>query len=637
MSAFPKSSDRSATVPPIDAANLGIQLSEMLNKFSELSEEMATQRRMIDQLVASSGGIQHNPMSINQPEIEHQTPLLPHTQVTFVPSLTNVPEETFTYPASSFPSTYPHNIQVNSASIQMPQNCPDSQIPHHTTTEPFMLDVAQGKVEMGESFAPIDKNLLKRLDKFDEFMRKNQRLSKVGGLGYDELCLFPDMQWPLGFKMPKFSKYDGTGNPKTHLRLFANKLGKPIHDENLPIRLFPESLEGDALDWYSNLKPEEMRTWLDLSTAFVRQYEYNCELAPTRTTLESTKREPSKNHKTYAKRWRRLAAKVEPPMTEEEIVRTFIKAQDPPYFEEIFRMTGCSFAAIVNKLEEFDELVKAGKIVNVSTLKMQLEALQGQNNSGKESQFKEKEGETAFVWDQGPLTRPRFSNRLTYSSPYPYYPNSRPIYHTTINHPRPRPNYPNVPTPPFQISQPNLQTRPRSPYNPRPAAGKIGMVPPQTYSRGKPAGYDPQAICAHHSGNPGHSTRNCQALRHKIQDMIDAGDIILKKNGSQEQVMEGNGGNEPSSRRLPVIRYRKRSGGALWMWNPVRRTRPSCDCWRTYLYPDNVVLVLYDECRQLSNANGIVQEDNRELRGLLTPRLLGFMNWRRMYLRSETE
>ena len=126
-----------------------------------------------------------------------------------------------------------------------------------------------------------------------------------------------------------------------------------------------------------------MKIWLDLSTTFVRQYEYNCELTPTRKTLERTKRKPSEDHKTYDKRWKKMAAKVEPPMIEEEIVRMFIKTHDPSYFEEIFCMTGYLFAAIVNKLKESDEFVKAEKIVNVSTLKMQLEALQDQNNSGK--------------------------------------------------------------------------------------------------------------------------------------------------------------------------------------------------------------------------------------------------------------
>ena len=117
MSTHHESFDKSTTAPPADTANLGVQLSEMLNKFNELSEEMATQRRMIDQLVASSGGIQHDPMPISQPEIEHQPPPLSHTQVTFAPSFANIPEETFTYLAFSFSYTYRHNIQINPASI----------------------------------------------------------------------------------------------------------------------------------------------------------------------------------------------------------------------------------------------------------------------------------------------------------------------------------------------------------------------------------------------------------------------------------------------------------------------------------------------------------------------------------------
>ena len=113
------------------------------------------------------------------------------------------------------------------------------------------------------------------------------------------------------------------------------------------------------------MKSKEIKTWLDLSITFVRQYEYNYEFAPTRTTLKGIKRKPSEDHKTYTKYWRKLVAKVELLMTEEEIVCTFIRAKDPPYFEEIFHMTGCSFLAIINKLKEFDEFVKAKKIVNV--------------------------------------------------------------------------------------------------------------------------------------------------------------------------------------------------------------------------------------------------------------------------------
>nr|XP_027118542.1 uncharacterized protein LOC113735752 [Coffea arabica] len=541
MSTRLESFDRPATTSPTDSANLGAQLSEVLNQFNELSVEMMAQRRVIDQLVAGgASGEQHEPLPPGQSK--PQPIFLPYTQTSVPSPFINPPEEAFTYPTHGPQPTYVSHIQINPSHAQIPQNYPPitmsmpfepQGLHYYSTAEPFTLDTAaQGKAEAGESSAPVDKNLLKRLDRFEEFIRKNQGLSKQGGLDYNDLCLFPDMQLPMGFKAPKFSKYNGTGNPKTHLRMFANKLGKPIDDENLPVRLFPESLEGDALDWYSNLKPEDMRSWMDLSNAFMRQYEYNCELAPTRATLEGTKRKPSEDHKTYAKRWRKLAAKVEPPMTENEI---------------------------------------AGKIVNVSTLKMQLEALQGQNNSGKKSQFKGKEEETAFVGDQGPSARPRFSNRLAYSSPYPYYPNSRPIHHTTINHSRSRPNYPNVLIPPFQNPQPNFQTRPRPPFNPRPipppspnyqrtsdtqnstshrtftnlgrpvdqlyeqlkAVGKIGVIPPKIYSKRFPPDYDPQAVCAYHSGAPGHSTNDCRALKHKIQDMIEVGEIVLRKKGEQ--------------------------------------------------------------------------------------------------------
>ncbi|XP_071932091.1 uncharacterized protein [Coffea arabica] len=305
MSSQSEQADRSTTTAQPETTSLGVQLTEMLTKFGEMATEMAAQRKLIDELISS--GVQPEPIPVKQPEQEPF--VIPSTQVTVTPSFPIPPEGTFTYPTIHLPYTYPPDPSFFPTCMQGPQPQITSNIPpephtfYHTAAEPFLPDhIVQTKPEMGESFAPVDIKLLKRLDRFDEFMRKSQGLNKQGVLDYDKLCLFPNMQLPEGFKTPKFNKYDGTGNPKTYLRLFANKLGRPTDDENLPLRLFPESLEGDALDWYSKLKPEEAKTWLDLSNAFVKQYEYNCELAPTRTTLEGTKRKPSEDHKTYAKR-----------------------------------------------------------------------------------------------------------------------------------------------------------------------------------------------------------------------------------------------------------------------------------------------------------------------------------------------
>ena len=113
---------------------------------------------------------------------------LPNTQISFAPHVVNPPDETFTYPTHNLPHTYTPNIQTNPPYTQVPPNYPPVSLNmplesqksyYYSTTEPFTLDTAaQGKVEARESSTPIDKNLLKRLDRYDEFMMKCQGLSK---------------------------------------------------------------------------------------------------------------------------------------------------------------------------------------------------------------------------------------------------------------------------------------------------------------------------------------------------------------------------------------------------------------------------------------------------------------------------
>ena len=75
MNSHSKSSKKFAMITSSDAASLGVQLSEVLNKVNELSVEMVAQRRMIDQLVSSNhGGVQtnHIPNDDNQPKSDNQ-------------------------------------------------------------------------------------------------------------------------------------------------------------------------------------------------------------------------------------------------------------------------------------------------------------------------------------------------------------------------------------------------------------------------------------------------------------------------------------------------------------------------------------------------------------------------------------
>ena len=101
-----------------------------------------------------------------------------------------------------------------------------------------------------------------------------------------ELCLVLDVIIPPKFKVPNFDKYKGTTYPKNHLKMYYRKKGAYAKDEKLLIHFFQESLTGAVVTWYTNLEPSRVHSWKDLMVAFVRQYQYNSDMAPDRMQLQ---------------------------------------------------------------------------------------------------------------------------------------------------------------------------------------------------------------------------------------------------------------------------------------------------------------------------------------------------------------
>ncbi len=78
-------------------------------------------------------------------------------------------------------------------------------------------------------------------------------------MGYKDLCLFSGIFGPPKFKMLKFEKYDGTGNPIIH-RLYIGKMEEYTEHEKFVIWTFQESLKGLTLIWFASLKAEDIST-----------------------------------------------------------------------------------------------------------------------------------------------------------------------------------------------------------------------------------------------------------------------------------------------------------------------------------------------------------------------------------------
>ncbi|KAG5570825.1 hypothetical protein H5410_060591 [Solanum commersonii] len=85
-------------------------------------------------------------------------------------------------------------------------------------------------------------------------------------------------------------------------------------------------------------------------------------------------REEVRNKKTtetfreYAICWRSEAARVRPPVDENEMKYIFIKAQDNMYYERMLLMTGAKFTDLVKTGEALEEGIKSRRVTNFTAL-----------------------------------------------------------------------------------------------------------------------------------------------------------------------------------------------------------------------------------------------------------------------------
>ncbi|XP_070041491.1 uncharacterized protein [Nicotiana tomentosiformis] len=157
----------------------------------------------------------------------------------------------------------------------------------------------------------------------------------IEGLNYEDLCIQLDVELPEGYKPPKFEMFDGTSDPKVHLRTYCDKLVGVGKDERIRIKILMRSLTGDALSSYISQNPKKWVNWMSMASNFIDQFRFNTENAqdifyiqnlkkkPTETFCElntenaqdifyfhNIKKKPTETFRKYATRWRSEAAKA---------------------------------------------------------------------------------------------------------------------------------------------------------------------------------------------------------------------------------------------------------------------------------------------------------------------------------------
>lgn len=150
---------------------------------------------------------------------------------------------------------------------------------------------------------------------------------------------------------------------------------------------FQDNLNGALLEWYMQLESTYIRTWKELAEAFLKHYQYNTDMAPNQIQLQISTQNTDDSFKEYNQRRRELAARVQPPLLEKELVDMFIGTLQGSYQEKLIGSTSIGFSYLVVARERIENCLKSGKVQSVT----------GPSNWTKKPYIgftKKKEGET---------------------------------------------------------------------------------------------------------------------------------------------------------------------------------------------------------------------------------------------------
>ncbi|PKI39127.1 hypothetical protein CRG98_040482, partial [Punica granatum] len=97
-------------------------------------------------------------------------------------------------------------------------------------------------------FPEADTEQERRLKRMEETIRALQANDVLPDARYGDCSLFPGMRLPPKFRVPEFKTYEGTTDPRHHLRHYRGKMLQCWEYDEFVIHSFQDSLSGSALD-----------------------------------------------------------------------------------------------------------------------------------------------------------------------------------------------------------------------------------------------------------------------------------------------------------------------------------------------------------------------------------------------------
>ena len=96
-----------------------------------------------------------------------------------------------------------------------------------------------------------EKKINERMNKMEEMFKRARKVEDL--MDYQSISLFSDVRLPPKFKMPTLDKFDGTGCPKSHLKMYMRAIQPLGATKELLAQMFQNTLTGAVIRWFLNL------------------------------------------------------------------------------------------------------------------------------------------------------------------------------------------------------------------------------------------------------------------------------------------------------------------------------------------------------------------------------------------------
>ena len=167
---------------------------------------------------------------------------------------------------------------------------------------------------------------------------------------------------PPNFKISDVEKFDGTRDPKQHIRRYLSIVEMKGVDEKKTLHAFPISLTRGASRWYYNLDPSKTTVWNELVKLFVDQFIFNTMIDVTLRDLETTKQGVGETFFENISRWKNKASRMVNKPNEKDQINMIIKNLLPVYNSRLLSSPISSFGELCDCGTRIEDALKNGQL-----------------------------------------------------------------------------------------------------------------------------------------------------------------------------------------------------------------------------------------------------------------------------------